>query len=373
MGTVASCSPVARRNLSQGHYAGKLSHSNQDAHDESGEDEEGCGYGECADGEIATLDFQQYRCFYAAVFGGFVVALDAEATALLPPRNRCKNPYTLGCLKIRYIHILIFPLQNDSKEVSSPTPKVPAQKDTSTKYQDHPPFPPPPPPVSSYQTQPTNQDQHSFQQYSSAPANSDEPPLQLKGIGVNFEDFKFTKEKLQFDRLFMGFGFVIPGSSASSGHDKSNPQPTYVVPLGTPVRSIVDGIVAAIPTLWSGDVSIQVTADGKMQKWIYETEHLINPKVAVGDKVVAGQIIGEVGSFGNGDPPGYGAVEIGLLKGDQTPEHVCPFAYLDDSIREATFAKMRDLFQSWEEYVGDQSLYVETEIPGCLTLQPIGG
>src|SRR3989338_6776651 len=61
------------------------------------------------------------------------------------------------------------------------------------------------------------------------PSNTDEPPLKLKGIGVNFEDFKFTKEKLQFDRLFMGFGFVIPGSSSSSGQDKSNPQPTYVV------------------------------------------------------------------------------------------------------------------------------------------------
>src|SRR3989344_1270946 len=46
------------------------------------------------------------------------------------------------------------------------------------------------------------------------PSSSDEPPLKLKGIGVNFEDFKFTKEKLQFDRLFMGFGFVIPGSSS---------------------------------------------------------------------------------------------------------------------------------------------------------------
>ena len=206
-----------------------------------------------------------------------------------------------------------------------------------------------------------------------APKNIDEPPLKLKGIGVNFEDFKFTKEQLQFDRLFMGFGFVIPVSSSSSGQDKSNPQPTYVVPLGTPVRSIVDGIVVAIPTLWSGDVSIQVTANGKMERWIYETEHLINPKVAVGERVFAGQIIGEVSSFGNGDPPGYGAVEIGLLRGGQTPEHVCPFAYLDDSIREETFAKMRNLFQSWEEYAGDQTLYVDTEIPGCLTLRPIEG
>ena len=254
----------------------------------------------------------------------------------------------------------------DKSAILPPPPSVSVQKDQPSKFQD--PVPPPPPPS----PKPVVQEQPSAPQTASQ-INSDEPPLKLKSIGVNFEDFKFTKERLQFGRLFMGFGFVIPGSSSSSGQAKSNPQPTYVVPLGTPVRSLVDGVVAAIPTLWSGDVSIQVTADGKMQKWVYETEHLVNPKVVVGDKVVAGQIIGEVGSFGNGDPPGYGAVEIGILKGGQTPEHVCPFAYLDDSIREATFAKMGNLFQSWEEYVGDQGLYTDTEIPGCLTLQPVEG
>ena len=80
---------------------------------------------------------------------------------------------------------------------------------------------------------------------------SNEPPLLIKSIGVNFEDFVFTKEKLHFNRLFMGYGFFIPQSSASP--DKYNPQPTFILPLGTPVRSLVDGIVTSMPTLWSGD------------------------------------------------------------------------------------------------------------------------
>lgn len=204
--------------------------------------------------------------------------------------------------------------------------------------------------------------------------NSDEPPLKLKSIGVNFDDFKFTKQKLQFNRIFMGFGFVIPGNMSSTNQDKSNPQPTYILPLGTPVRSLVDGVVASMPTVWSGDYSIQVTESGQMEKWAYETEHVINPKVKVGDKVRAGQIIAEVSDFDTGAPAGFGAVEIGILKGGQKPEHICPFAYLDDSIKKETFQRLNALFKSWEDYIGDQNLYDEnTSYPGCLTLEPIEG
>src|SRR3989344_8068338 len=142
----------------------------------------------------------------------------------------------------------------------------------------------------------------------------DQPPLKLKSIGVNLDyydpqtgkagDFEFTKAKLQFNQLFMDYGFFIPASSASP--DKKNPQPTFILPLGTPVRSLIDGVVANMPILWSGDISIQVTTDGKMQRWVYEIEHVINPKVKVGDRVSAGQIIAEVSNFDKGAPPGFG-------------------------------------------------------------------
>ncbi|MBI2613888.1 MAG: M23 family metallopeptidase [Candidatus Levybacteria bacterium] len=213
-------------------------------------------------------------------------------------------------------------------------------------------------------------------------ATDDLPPLLLKSIGVNLDyydpktnkagDFVFTKERLEFDSLFMNYGFVIPASSA--GGDKSNPQPTFIVPLGTPARSLVDGIVIAIPTLWSGDYSIQVTANGKMEKWIYETEHVRNPKVKVGDKVQAGQIIAEVGNFGNNAPAGFGVVEIGILKGGNTPYHVCPFLYLDPSIKEDIYAKLRAFYRAWNNYKG-KTIYNESSysVPGCLTLNPIEG
>jgi len=70
----------------------------------------------------------------------------------------------------------------------------------------------------------------------------------------------------------------------------------------------------------------------------YETEHIINPKVKVGDKVVAGQVIAEVSNY-NKNLPGFGIVEIGILKGGNPPQHICPFSYLDPSIKEETFKK----------------------------------
>lgn len=215
---------------------------------------------------------------------------------------------------------------------------------------------------------------NTLQNNKSETQNENEPPLKLKSIGINFEDFKFTKERLQFNRLFMGYGFQIPASPGKPS--KANPQPTYILPLGTLVRSLVDGVVADMPALWSGDISIQVTKSGKLERWVYEVEHVMNPKVKVGDKVVAGQIIAEVSNFDKGTPAGFGVVEIGLLHGggEGIPEHVCPFIYLDESIREETFKKMNAFFKSWEDYVGDKSLYDESVVTsGCLTLEPIEG
>lgn len=213
--------------------------------------------------------------------------------------------------------------------------------------------------------------------------HADEPPLLLKSIGVNLDtydvttdmagDFRFTKEKMEFDRLFMGYGFFVPANSV--GPVKSNPQPTYILPLGTPVRSLVDGIVAAMPTLWSGDISVQITEDGQLQQWVYEMEHVIRPTVRVGDRVTAGQIIGEVSDFDKGVPVGFGVTEIGILRGGNPPSHVCPFAYLDESIKQETFKKLRAFYEAWETYRGNPALYDENKetFLGCLTLDSIEG
>jgi hypothetical protein len=212
------------------------------------------------------------------------------------------------------------------------------------------------------------------------------PPLKLKTIGVNLDyynpvtnhagDFVFTKGKVYLNKVFLPYGQVIPGNSTNNYQDKIDPQPELRLPMGTKVHSLVDGVVANVPKLYSDDYSIQVS-DGVHTNWLYETEHVINPLVKVGDHVTAGQVIAEVSPHSKENYDGLGVVELGILHGGDNgpPHHVCPFQYLDDSIKSSTLSKILAFFKSWEDYRGDASLYNEAsmQIPGCLSLDPIEG
>lgn len=210
------------------------------------------------------------------------------------------------------------------------------------------------------------------------------PPLLLKTIGVNLDyfdattgmagDFKFTKKKIELGMIFTEYGHSIPGNSATDYKPKTDPQSELRLPMGTKVHSLVDGVVANVPKLYSDDYSVQVS-DGVHENWLYETEHVINPLVKVGDKVIAGQVIAEVSPHSKDGYDGLGVVELGILHGGNPPSHVCPFAYLDPSIKESTLAKITAFYKSWEEYRGDTLLYDEAKmtIPGCNTLDALPG
>lgn len=216
-----------------------------------------------------------------------------------------------------------------------------------------------------------------------ASLNKNGPPLLIKHMPIAFGpydattnkagDFVFTKKEIPFDRLYMDYGFFIPASPDRPA--KNNPQPTFIVPLGTKVHAITDGIVIDMPTLYSQDYSIMVASDAR-SPYRYETEHVIKPTVKVGDSVKAGQVIAEVSDYDkNLASLGFGLVELGLLKGGNPPQHLCPFAYLDPSIQEKTFADLTAFYKDWNNFTGKR-LYNETEYAGtigCLTMDAIDG
>ena len=205
--------------------------------------------------------------------------------------------------------------------------------------------------------------------------------VKIKHLGVNLGDydpstnkagdFEFTKEKISFNTLIYEYGFEVPANSV--GPAKKNPQPTFILPLGTKVHSLVDGVVYNVPKLYSNDYSVMVKGEGS--DLIFETEHVINVKVKKGDRVKAGDVVAEVSDYDTKNTAGLGLVEIGVLKGGSPPSHVCPFDYLDVSIKDQTLKNIAALQKSWEDYRGDSTIYDESKvvIPGCLTRDPIEG
>ena len=156
-----------------------------------------------------------------------------------------------------------------------------------------------------------------------------------------------------------------------------DPQPIFILPLGTKVRAITTGTVISVSKLYSDDYTIQVIRP-ENSSWVYEHEHVINPLVEAGDNVTAGQVIAEVSDYNEWlREDGYGVLDIGILTTTRegTPLHHCPFMYLHRDIRGDILEKISALYASWEEYAGDSSLYDEDghAIPGCITTEPIAG
>lgn len=212
-------------------------------------------------------------------------------------------------------------------------------------------------------------------------------PLALKSIGFNLGyydpktnragDMVFTHEDHDLGITHMIFAdFGIQDARSPNDPSKRNPQPTFVLPLGTKVHSLVDGVVVNVESLYSSDYTIWVSSH-EGSKYIYETEHVDNPIVKKGDRVTGGQIIGEVSDHDSQYHPGFGIVEIGILnpQPDGKASHICPFHYLDPSIKADIEKKILNVHQAWMNYIGMPKLYddAHSEEPGCFSLSPVSG
>ena len=177
------------------------------------------------------------------------------------------------------------------------------------------------------------------------------PPALIKSLGYDFSTGVVPI-------LIVDYGTL---SLIDSRHVKYNLQPTFVLPAGTKVTAIIDGVVCSIPKLYSGDYSIMMAPSCDTPKYMWEMEHVINVTVEVGDRVRAGQPVAEVSdySYEYGDPQGrdqsrpdrkYGfdLVEIGLLEGGEPPVHHCPWLYIDPSYKEELLGMMTEARKSIE-------------------------
>ncbi len=171
--------------------------------------------------------------------------------------------------------------------------------------------------------------------------------------------------------LFIDYG--DPGS----GH--TDLQMAFFLPLDTPVLAMVAGVVCDVPELYSGDFSVRIAPAGvdcirAGASVLFETEHVLNPLVKVGDQVQAGDQVATVSDYRRDwKPLGLGVVEIGVFfsqQGDSTPWHACPARFLEPSRAVAMTAALASIHAAWEAERGDPDLYDEAaQSPlGCTTL-----
>ncbi len=203
----------------------------------------------------------------------------------------------------------------------------------------------------------------------------------MKSVGFNIDtydpakntagDMVFTKKGIQFDQIWGDFGQQDPRSP--NDKTKRNPQPTYILPLGTKVQSLIDGYVTKVETIYSGDMTIWVSPFMNGNIW-FETEHVINPVVKVGDQVKSGQIIADVSTHDSQNHPGFGILEVGLF--EPTPSetiHTCLYRYMHESVKEDIYGKITALHDGWETYIGKDIYPDDYPIPGCVSLDPVNG
>ncbi len=206
------------------------------------------------------------------------------------------------------------------------------------------------------------------------------PPVLAKNIGFNF-DFYDPATKRAGDFVFANIPALSdPISGNSMWHDygvkdkkpgsgKPNPQTVFFLPGGTKITAMVDGEVVGMTELYSKDFGIMIAKD-KQSKWRYEHEHVVKPRVKLGDKVKAGDVIAEVGAHTNYQYGGYGFFEIGLYRPHSNGvggHEDCVFKFLDPSVKKDIEAKVTAFYKGWEDYRGDTTLYDEANnySPGC--------
>ena len=226
-------------------------------------------------------------------------------------------------------------------------------------------------------------DNTATQTQSQTMAQNDEP-LPLESIGFNLDYYDPTTNHAG-DMEFTNVDHTLSGhihqiwqdfgqqDTRTSDTTKKNPQPTYVLPLHTKVHALVTGVVTDVKQLYSNDYTIWMSGFSG-SKYTYETEHVDNPSVKKGEHVAGGQIIAEVSDKDSGITPGFGLLEIGILyTGNSSPQHLCPFQYLDPKIKGDIGKKITALHASWEAYYG-QKVYDEPFVtPGCVSLDKVNG
>ena len=189
-------------------------------------------------------------------------------------------------------------------------------------------------------------------------ADEQPEPFFISNLGVTFApwnptdntagDFLFVPT---MQKIFLEFGAVV---GDGQGGTKALPTFEYYLKKDAEVFAIAAGEVARFVYQedtedWEIGVSF---APGS--GWYIGYDHILSPTVGMGDRVQAGDILGNPGTWN----AQVGRFEI-MINNDATGYSYCPFHVFDPALAEEYRGKVLQLMQDWEAYKGNPNIYDE--------------
>jgi hypothetical protein len=192
------------------------------------------------------------------------------------------------------------------------------------------------------------------------------PPPRLQNLAVAFApwdpvtdlagDFVFVAAE---EKVFLEFGAVVNTPDGP----KTLPTFEYRVDPDAVVVSPIDGRVEAIAfDSDTNDYEIHLLSS-PLSPFLVVVDHVTDPLVAEGDAVVAGQTLGQPGTFSDT----LGRTELQLVNFVERRSY-CPLALAAPALAADLHADVSGLMDDWESFQGDAALYDQAAMlrPGCL-------
>jgi murein DD-endopeptidase MepM/ murein hydrolase activator NlpD len=158
-----------------------------------------------------------------------------------------------------------------------------------------------------------------------------------------------------------------------SGKDFTLPTLDFLTKPGAALLSVSDGYVLSVDhQLENGhdDYEMHVApTNTQSTQWMIVYDHLTKPSVKKGDKITAGQQIGETGPFGSGAPYSFIELQINYEATASTAAvGYCPYGLIAANQKTALADQLKLITTAWENLTGSPAVYNEAAwvAPGCV-------
>lgn len=196
-------------------------------------------------------------------------------------------------------------------------------------------------------------------------SNENEADIALQNFGLRtLDDVLVSKDALRdYDSRGLK-GFYVFGDTLGNNDPRKNPNFEFAsVKPGAPVVASIDGVITFIKEQSdSGDSEVMLQPkDGSV--WTIGYDHLVKLKVKKGDRVKAGDVLGEPAVQGNG----LLRFEIQINKDSGSTLHICPSTLLASSKSTALLAELKTMQEKWNTVAGMNLYNTSQQSPiGCL-------